>query len=93
MESILKWLFESELNIPMEREEAYQYKEAREKVIDAKEDVDVNVRIPHELRERWQTFLDRQDSYHEWERRMEFDRGFYLAVRIILELLRGGLKL
>ena len=72
MESILKWLFESELNIPMEQEEAY---------------------IPQELREKWQTFLDKQDSYHEWERRMEFDRGFYLAVRIILELLRGGLKL
>ena len=84
MESILKWLFESELNIPMEQEEA-------EKVIDAKEDV--NVRIPQELREKWQTFLNKQDSYHEWERRMEFDRGFYLAVRIILELLRGGLKL
>ena len=78
MESILKWLFESELNIPMEQEEAYQYAEEGEKVIDAKEDV--NVRIPQELREKW-------------ERRMEFDRGFYLAVRIILELLRGGLKL
>ena len=83
MESILKWLFESELNIPMEQEEAYQYAEAGERVID----------IPQELREKWQTFLDKQDSYHEWERRMEFDRGFYLAVRIILELLRGGLKL
>ena len=34
MESILKWLFESELNIPMEQEEAYQYAEAGEKVID-----------------------------------------------------------
>ena len=91
MESILKWLFESELNIPMEQAEAYQYAEAGERVIDAKENV--NVRIPQELREKWQTFLDKQDSYHEWERRMEFDRGFYLAVRIILELLRGGLKL
>ena len=88
MKSILQWLFESELNIPMEQEEAYQYAEAGEKVIDAKEDV--NVRIPQELREKWQTFLN---NYHEWERRMEFDRGFYLAVRIILELLRGGLKL
>ena len=91
MKSILQWLFESELNIPMEQEEAYQYAEAGEKVIDAKEDV--SLRIPQELREKWQTFLNKQDSYHEWERRMEFDRGFYLAVRIILELLRGGLKL
>ena len=64
---------------------------AGERVIDAREEV--NVRIPQELREKWQMFLDKQDSYHEWERRMEFDRGFYLAVRIILELLRGGLKL
>lgn len=91
MKSILQWLFESELNIPMEQEEAYQYAEAGEKVIDAKEEV--NLRIPQELREKWQTFLNKQDSCHEWERRMEFDRGFYLAVRIILELLRGGLKL
>ena len=56
MESILKWLFESELNIPMEQEEAYQYAEAGERGIDAKEDV--NLRIPQELREKWQTFLD-----------------------------------
>ena len=63
MASILKWLFESELNIPMEQEEAYQYAEAGEKVIDAKEDV--NVRIPQELREKWQIFLNKQDSYHE----------------------------
>ena len=68
-----------------------EYAEAGERVIDAREEV--NVRIPQELREKWQMFLDKQDSYHEWERRMEFDRGFYLAVRIILELLRGGLKL
>ena len=91
MESILKWLFESELNIPMEHEEAYQYEEAGEKVIDAKEDV--NVRLPQELRERWQMFLDRQDSYHEWERRMEFDRGFYLGGPHLLAILAGGLKL
>lgn len=91
MESILQWLFESELSIPMEREEAYQYEEAGEKVIGAKEDV--NLRIPQELRERWQTYLNQQDSYHEWERRVEFERGFYLATRLILELLRGGLKL
>ena len=91
MKSILQWLFESELNIPMEQEEAYLYAEAGEKVIGAKEDV--NAHIPQELRERWQTFLDRQDRYHEWERRVEFDRGFYLAVRLILELLRGGWKL
>lgn len=37
--------------------------------------------------------MDRQDCYNERKWRMEFDRGFYLAVRIILELLRGGLKL
>lgn len=55
MESILKWLFESELNIPMEQEEAYQYAEAGERVIDAREEV--NVRIPQELREKWQMFL------------------------------------
>ena len=61
MKSILQWLFESELNIPMEQEEAYQYAEEGEKVIDAKEDV--NVRIPQELREKWQTFLNKQDSY------------------------------
>ena len=91
MESILKWLFESELNIPMEQEEAYQYAEAGERVIDAKEDV--NLRIPQELREKWQTFLNKQDSYHEWERRIEFERGFYLATRLILELRRGGWKL
>ena len=36
MKSILQWLFESELNIPMEQEEAYQYAEEGEKVIDAK---------------------------------------------------------
>ena len=47
MKSILQWLFESELSIPVEREEAYQYEEAGEKVIDAKEEV--NVRIPQEL--------------------------------------------
>ena len=91
MKSILQWLFESELSIPMEREEAYQYEEAGERVISAKEDV--NLRIPQELRERWQTYLNQQDGYHEWERRVEFERGFYLAVRLILELLRGGLKL
>ena len=91
MKSILQWLFESELSIPMESEEEYRYAEAGERVISAKEDV--NVRIPQELRERWQTYLNQQDSYHEWERRVEFDRGFYLAVRLILELLRGGLKL
>ena len=91
MKSILQWLFESELSIPMEREEAYQYEEAGERVISAKEEV--NLRIPQELRERWQTYLNQQDSYHERERRVEFERGFYLAVRLILELLRGGLKL
>lgn len=91
MKSILQWLFESELFIPMEREEAYQYEDAGEKVIDAKEDV--NVRIPQEQRERWQTYLNQQARYHEWEGRVEFEWGFYLAVCLILELLRGGLKL
>ena len=91
MESILKWLFESELNIPMEHEEAYQYEEAGEKVIDAKEDV--NVRLPQELRERWQMFLDRQDSYHEWERRWSSTGAFIWPSASSWSSLRGGLKL
>ena len=91
MKSILQWLFESELNIPLNGEEEYLYAKAGEQVISAREDLDI--RIPQELRERWQAFLDKQGSYQDWERRIEFDRGFFLAVRITLELLRGSWKL
>lgn len=91
MRSMLEWLYESELSIPMGQEEEYQYAEAGDKVIEAREEV--QARLPLELREVWQIYQDKQGFYHDWERRVEFERGFYLAVRLILELLRGGMKL
>lgn len=91
MGSILTWLFESGLTMPMNKEEEHRYAEAGEDVLVVREAV--RSRMPAELREYFQTYLDKQEAHHEWERKVEFERGFYLAVRLFQELKHGGVEL
>lgn len=84
MESILDWLFASELTVQMSEQEERRYARESEEVTVAAEKL--AARLPPELQGAWSDYKNRRERLHDWERQNEFERGFCMAFRLMLEL-------
>lgn len=91
MQSILNWLFESELSVPLSQMWEHEYARAGEEAMRRREVM--RRHLSQEEQGHWQAYLKQQDSYHDLERKLEFRRGFYLASRLFLELTKGEMEL
>ena len=85
MESILDWLFASELTVQLSEQEERRYARESEAVTAAAEKLAAS--LPPELQATWNDYKERSEHFHDRERQDEFERGFCMAFRLMLELM------
>ena len=78
MESILKWLFSSDLCIGREEKEERNLAKEGAAVMEAAEKL--SACLPPELHQAWRDYADRVERFQDLERQNEFERGFVVAV-------------
>ena len=88
MKSILKWLFSSDLCIGREEEEERNHAKENTAVIDAAEKLSAS--LPPELQQAWRDYKDQVERFQDLERQNEFERGFFIAIFLMLEVIARG---
>ena len=88
MESILKWLFSSDLCIGRGEKEERNLAKENAAVMDAAEKLSAS--LPPELQLAWCDYANRVERFQDLERQNEFERGFVVAVFLMLELINKG---
>ena len=88
MESILKWLFSSDLCIGREEKEERNLAKEGAAVMEAAEKLSAG--LPPELQLAWRDYKDQVERFQDLERQNEFERGFVVAVFLMLELINRG---
>ena len=88
MESILKWLFSSDLCIGREEKEERNLAKEGAAVMEAAEKLSAG--LPPELQQAWRDYADRVERFQDLERQNEFERGFVVAAFLMLELINKG---
>lgn len=88
MESILKWLFSSDLCIGREEKEERNLAKENAAIMEAAEKLSAG--LPPELQLAWRDYADRVERFQDLERQNEFERGFVVAVFLMLELINKG---
>ena len=88
MESILKWLFSSDLCIGREEKEERNLAKENAAVMDAAEKLSAG--LPPELQLAWRDYKDQVEWFQDLERQNEFERGFVVAVFLMMELINRG---
>ena len=88
MESILKWLFSSDLCIGREEKEERNLAKENAAVMDAAEKLSAG--LPPELQLAWRDYKDQVERFQDLERQNEFERGFVVAAFLMLELISKG---
>ena len=88
MESILKWLFSSDLCIGREEKEERNLAKEGAAVMEAAEKLSAS--LPPELHQAWRNYKDQVERFQDLERQNEFERGFVVAVFLMLELINKG---
>ena len=88
MESILKWLFSSDLCIGREEKEERNLAKEGAAVMEAAEKLSAG--LPPELHQAWRNYKDQVERFQDLERQNEFERGFVVAVFLMLELINKG---
>ena len=88
MESILKWLFSSDLCIGREEKEERNLAKENAAVMDAAEKLSAG--LPPELHQAWRNYMDQVERFQDLERQNEFERGFVVAVFLMMELINRG---
>ena len=88
MESILKWLFSSDLCIGREEKEERNLAKEGAAVMEAAEKL--SACLPPELHQAWRDYAARVERFQDLERQNEFERGFVVAVFLMLELINRG---
>ena len=88
MKSILKWLFSSDLCIGREEEEERNLAKENTAVMDAAEKLSAS--LPPELHQAWRDYKDQVERFQDLERQNEFERGFFTAICLMLEVIARG---
>ena len=82
MESILKWLFSSDLCIGREEKEERNLAKENAAVMDAAEKLSAS--LPPELHQAWRDYKDQVERFQDLERQNEFERGFLIAIFLMI---------
>jgi len=85
MSKILKTLFRSELTLLMEEGEELSYMRESETLRETMEQL--RSRLTSEQDQPWKDYIEKQEVFHDHERQLEFERGFYLGGKLILDVL------
>lgn len=89
MQSILEFLFSSELTFPGSRQEEWKLGDELDAVMKLRGQIDsllVGEQVP-----LWEAYQAKIQQLHNQDCRMEFDRGFLMAVYLVLEVFgRSG---
>lgn len=85
MDKILDTLFRSELVLSMEDAEELCYMREGEAL--QKAAARFGGQLTPEQLPLWKDYLEKQEYYHDYERQLEFERGFCLGGKLILDIL------
>ena len=88
MESILKWLFSSDLCIGREEKEERNLAKENAAIMEAAEKLSAG--LQPELQLAWRNYKDQVERFQDLERQNEFERGFFIAIFLMLEVIARG---
>ena len=83
--SILNYLFESELEFPWDWKKEARYGEDTETIRQLK--VRVEDALSEDQRSFWDEYHNKGQRLHNLECRKEFERGFVLGVKLLMEVV------
>lgn len=84
MENILEWLFHSELSSSMSEHEVQQFAKVAETLQELTKAL--TKAVPQEKNHIFTSYCDNLETYQNMTRRIEFERGFIMGVRLLFQV-------